>query len=244
MIRYFSCWLVLVAGLAAAPEASAPRPLRLVHVQAPEDAPEKVFLVAGKVVKEIDLPRLSVSTSRLDLPPGPVRVFAATKAPTRDNPLPSDAPFVDIPETMAGVLVVLLPNGKGGPLGFQMLPVEFSQQAVPEGAVMWFNLCDRPLYAKLGSAQAAVAPRRSGMVMPSGKIGDRYEVMVDLAPEAGESETVPFLRARWTKEARRRDLLFVVADSDRRFPRIICVPELMEPEPEQPKEPKRGAKKP
>ncbi|MEO0040269.1 MAG: hypothetical protein RIS38_1217 [Verrucomicrobiota bacterium] len=244
MIRYFSCLLVLVAGLAAAPEASSPRALRLVYVQAPENAPEKVFLVAGKVTKEIDLPRLSVSTSRLDLPAGPVRVFAATQAPTRDNPLPSDAPFVDIPETLGSVLVVLLPNGKSGPLGFQMLPVEFSQKAVPEGAVMWFNLSDRTIFAKHGSSQAAVAPRRSGTVVPSGKSGDSYQVMVDLAPEAGESETVPFLRARWTKEARRRDLLFVVADTDRRFPRIICVPELMEPEPEQPKEPKRGTKKP
>ena len=244
MIRYFTCLLVLVAGLAAAPEASSSRSLRLVYVQAPEDAPEKIFLVAGSVIKEIALPRMSLSPQRLDLPAGPVRVFAATKAPTRDNPLPADAPFVDIPETMSSVLVVLLPDGKSGPLGFQMLPVEFSRSAVPEGAVMWFNLTERTLFAKLGSAQGVIAPRRSGVVMPSGKPGDSYVVMVDLSTDAGSAETVPLMRTRWSKQLRRRDLQFVINDATRIFPRVVCIPEVMEDEPESPKGKKRDPKKP
>jgi hypothetical protein len=244
MIRFFTCLLVLVAGLAAAPDASSSRSLRLVYAQAPEDAPEKIFLVAGSVIKEVSLPRMSLSPQRLDLPAGPVRVFAATKAPTRDNPLPSDAPFADIPETMGNALVVLLPNGSSGPLAFQMLPVEFSRSAVPEGAVMWFNLTERTLFAKLGSAQGVVAPRRSAVVMPSGKTGETYQAMVDLSPEPGETETEPFLRALWQKKAQRSTLMFVVVDPARKYPRLLSIPAVQEDEPESPKDKKRGTKKP
>jgi len=247
MIRYFSCLLALAASLAAAPGASSPRSLRMVYVQAPEDAPEKVFLLVGndaKATREIDLPRMSLSTSRCEIPAGLVRVVAATKVPTRDDPLPANAPFVDIPETMRDPLLVLLPSGGTGPLAFRMLPVEFSDEAAPDSSVIWFNLSERTLFAKLGTAQVSVAPRRSGTVLPSGKVGDNYPVMVDLSPDEGEAETVPFLRARWAKDAGRRDLLFVFNDVGRKYPRLVCVPALKEPEAKEPKEKKRDPKKP
>ena len=247
MIRHFSCLLVLVASLAAAPGASSPRSLRMVYVQAPDDAPEKIVLLVGsdtKASREMDLPRMSVSTNRWVIPAGLVRVFAATKAPTRDDPLPANAPFVDIPEAMQAPLLVLLPSGGTGPLAFRMLPVDFSDDAAPDSSVVWFNLTERTVFARLGSAQVVVAPRRSGTVVPSGKVGDNYPVMVDLSPDEGEAETVPFLRARWAKDAGRRDLLFVFNDVGRKFPRMVCVPALKEPEAKEPKEKKRDPKKP
>jgi hypothetical protein len=247
MIRYFSCLLALATGLVAAPAASSPRALRMVYVQAPENAPEKIYLLVGndaKAVREMDLPRMSVSTNRCEIPAGVVRVSAAMKKPTRDDPLPANAPFVDIPESMQAPLLVLLPSGDTGPLAFRMLPVEFSADVVPDSSVVWFNLTERTVYAKLGSAQVVVAPRRSGTVVPSGKVGDNYPVMVDLSPDDGEADTVPFLRARWAKDADRRDLIFVVNDVGRKYPRLVCVPALKEPEPESPKEKKRGTKKP
>jgi hypothetical protein len=247
MIRHFSCLLVLVASLSAAPGASSPRSLRMVYVQAPDDAPEKIVLLVGadtKASREMDLPRMSVSTNRCEIPAGLVRVFAATKAPTRDDPLPANAPFVDIPEAMQAPLLVLLPSDGTGPLAFRMLPVDFSDDAAPDSSVVWFNLTERTVFARLGSAQVVVAPRRSGTVVPSGKVGDNYPVMVDLSPDEGEAETVPFLRARWAKDAGRRDLLFVFNDVGRKYPRLVCVPALKEPEAKEPNDKKRDPKKP
>lgn len=100
MIRPFVFLLTCLAAVVSAQEGSSARSLRLLYVQAPDDAPASVFLVVGKEIKEVDLPRLSISTKRLALPAGIVRVYAATKAPTKDEPLPADAPFVDIPDGM------------------------------------------------------------------------------------------------------------------------------------------------
>jgi len=239
MIRFLAC---LAAVVAAAQEASSARSLRLLYVQAPDDAPAAIVLVVGKEAKEIDLPRLSVSTTRLSLPAGPVRVYAATKAPTKAEPLPADAPSVDIPEGMSDPLLVLLPSGGAGPLAFQMLPVEFARSKAPEGAVLWFNLSPRTIFAKLGSGQAVVAPRQTGIVVPPGKPGDVYHVLVDVGPDQGETENVPLMRSSWVKEAGQRHLLFVVPDPSRKVPRIVAVPERMEPEPEAAKNAKGGVK--
>jgi hypothetical protein len=219
------CW----AGVVAAQDSQSARSLRLLYVQAPEDAPASVFLVSGEGAKEIDLPRLSISSKRMALTAGNVRVFAATKAPTKTLPLPADAPFVDIPKGMNDPLVVLLPTGGAGPLAFRMLPLDFARTKAPEGSVVWLNLSTHTLTSQLGSSRATIAPRRSVMQMPSGKTGDVYPVSVVLAPEHGEIEGLPLMKSSWVKESGQRHLLVVVPDPNRSVPRIIDIPERMEP---------------
>jgi hypothetical protein len=219
------CW----AGVVAAQDSQSARSLRLLYVQAPEDARASVFLVSGEGAKEIDLPRLSISSKRMALTAGNVRVFAATKAPTKAQPLPADAPFVDIPKGMNDPLVVLLPTGGAGPLAFRMLPLDFARTKAPEGSVVWLNLSTHTLISQLGSSRATIAPRRSVIQMPSGKTGDVYPVSVVLAPEHGEIEGLPLMKSSWVKEPGQRHLLVVVPDPNRSVPRIIDIPERMEP---------------
>lgn len=228
--------VLLVSGLAALagaadPLGSSSRTCRLLYVQAPLDAPDKVVLVVGKETTDVDLPRLTISNTRAKLPAGPVRVYAATKAPTKTEPLPADAPFVDIPEAMSDSLIVLLPTGQPGPLAFIMLPVEFNKTRAPEGAVIWFNLSDRIIYAKLGNAGVTVNPKGSALSMPTVGIDEPYDVYVDASPVPPETETVPVVRGSWVKESRMRNLLFVVPDPSRTVPRILSIPDRLDPEP-------------
>jgi hypothetical protein len=229
MMRFLTIGLACLSlALQAADEAPS-RSLRLLFIQAPEDCPNSLFLVAGKEVKEIDLPRLSISSKRFGLPAGPVRVFVAEKAPTKAEPLPADAPFIDIPDTMTEVLVILLPNGQKGHLAFRMLPVEFSRGRAPDGAVVWFNLSNRTVHAKLGTAQGVVEPRQSLIMIPSGRMGEVFPVVVDVSPLSGETDNVPLMRSNWVKEPNQRHLLFVVPDETRVVPRVMAVPDHMEP---------------
>lgn len=219
------------AGAADAPGSSS-RTCRLLYVQAPFDAPEKVVLVVGKDTTDVDLPRLCISNARAKLPAGPARVYAATKAPTKEEPLPPNTPFVDIPETMGDALIVLLPTGQPGPLSFIMLPVEFNKARAPEGSVIWFNLSDRIIYAKLGNAGVTVNPKGSALSMPTVGIDEPYVVYVDASPVPPETETVPVVRGSWVKEARMRNLLFIVPDPSRTVPRILSIPDRLDAEPD------------
>ncbi|NBX33871.1 hypothetical protein EBR16_00645 [bacterium] len=223
--------LAAFAGAADAPGGGS-RSCRLLYIQAPFDAPEKVVLVVGKEATDVDLPRLSISNARAKIPSGLVRVYAATKAPTKAEPLPANTPFVDIPETMSDALIVLLPTGQPGPLSFIMLPVEFHKNRAPEGTVVWFNLSDRIIYAKLGNTMVTVNPKGSALSMPSVGIDEPYVVYVDASPVAPETETVPVVRGSWVKEARMRNLLFVVPDPSRTVPRILSIPDRLDAEPD------------
>jgi hypothetical protein len=229
MMRFLMLGLACLGLTLQAADEAPNRYLRLLFIQAPEDCPNSLFLVAGKEVKEIDLPRLSISSKRFGLPAGPVRVFVAEKAPTKAEPLAADAPFVDIPDNMMEVLVLLLPNGQKGHLAFRMLPVEFSRGRAPDGAVVWFNLSTRTVHAKLGTAQGVIEPRQSLIMTPSGRLGEVYPVVVDLSPANGETDNVPLMRSNWVKEANQRHLLFVVPDETRVVPRVMAVPDHMEP---------------
>lgn len=231
LVVLFTFGVAALVGAADAPGGGS-RSCRLLFVQAPVDAPEKVVLVIGKETAEVDLPRLTISHARVKLPGGLVRIYAATKAPTKEEPLSPDAPFVDIPETMNDALIVLLPTGQPGPLSFIMLPVEFHKTRAPEGAVIWFNLSDRIIYAKLGNAMVTVNPKGSALSMPTVGIDEPYVVFVDASPVPPETETVPVVRGSWVKEARMRNLLFVVPDPSRTVPRILSIPDRLDPEPD------------
>ena len=222
MIRFLSLLGFAVAAFGAS-DSDTSRILRAIYVQAPADAPSKVYLVFDKESREIDLPQMSISIRSVALTDGPLRVYAAVKPPTKEEPLPDDAPFADIPAGMQSPLLVLLPTGSPGPLAFRMLPVDFSQVVAPPGSVFWFNLTERTVYAKLGTAQAIVAPHRSGIVVPSGKFGQDYPVFVDLSLDPGQTETLPFLRTSWVKEPFRRDLLFVVNAPNRKHPQVLGI---------------------
>jgi len=234
MNKLFSLLVLGIAALASAADTpgSSTRTCRMLYFQAPFDAPEKVVLVVGKESTDIDLPRLTISAARAKLPSGVVRVYAALKAPTKAEPLPENTPFTDIPEAMSDALIVLLPTGQPGPLSFIMLPVEFHKNRAPEGAVIWFNLSDRIIYAKLGNATVTVNPKGSALCMPTVGIDEPYVVYVDASPVPPETETVPIVRGSWVKEARMRNLLFVVPDPSRTVPRIMSIPDRLDAEPD------------
>lgn len=215
--------------LLAAAASLAGRSVRLLYVDAPPDAPAHLHLVAGKEVAKLDLPRLAISSGKAEIPSGAVRLHLAERAPTRREPLPPETPFVDLPAGEQDALVVLLPGGKPGPLGFTARAIDFSPVRLPEGGVLWMNLSRRPLEARLGSSSARVAPGQSRVMTPGVAPGGVYPVMVDLAPGPADSEPLPLLRATWVREAGRRQLLIVMEDPDRPVPRVVAVPHRIPP---------------
>lgn len=228
-MRILLATLVLFAAVSL-----AGRSVRLLAVDAPEDSPGALHLVHGKQAPRIDLPRLSISRAKAAVPSEAVRLHLAAATPSKDAPLPEDAPVVDLPAGDRDVLLLLLPNGKPGPVAFRAIPVDFSPVGLPEGSVLWANLTRRTLQLRLGAATAAVGPGQVRIVRPGVAAGQPYPVMVDLAPLPHEEEPRPLVRATWLAEANRRQLLFILDDPDRAAPRIVSVPDRLEPPPPAP----------
>lgn len=218
----------LLALLAASLGA---RSARLLYVDAPADAPAALHLVAGKASARVDLPRLAISSGKAELPAGPLRLHLAERAPTEREPLPAGTPHVDLPAGEDDVLVILLPSGKPGPLGFRAQFINFSPGRLPEGGSLWFNLSARALRVRLASAVTQLGPGQSRLLTPGVAPGATYPVMVDLMPGPADPEPQPLLRSTWIRESGRRQLLFVLQDPDRPVPRVVAVPHRMLPPP-------------
>ena len=219
-------FLFLVAACASA------RSVRLLYVDPPEDALGSLHLVVGKEVSKVDVPRLAISSGQVEVPSSSLRLRLAERPPTREQPLPAEAPAVDLPAGDSDILLVLFPSGKPGPLGFRAQAIDFTPTRIPDGGILWLNLTRRGLRAKLGSSAAVVDPGQVRAMAPGASLGRTYSVLVDLVPARAGEEPLPLLRATWVRESGRRQLLFVLDDPDRTVPRVVAVPHRLPPPPE------------
>ena len=223
----------LLLALALAAPAGA-RSVRLLYVEAPESAPPALFVVAGKEAARVDLPRLAVSSGKAEVPAAAVRLRLSDRAPSREHPLPPEAPAVDLPAGAGDVLLVLLPSGQPGPLGFRVQAIDFSPARLADGGVLWLDLGARALDARLGSAVARVAPGQARAMVPGAAPGATYPVIVDLAPAGPGAAPLPLMRATWLRDPGRRQLLFILDDPERNVPRVVAIPDQSPPPPGPP----------
>jgi len=211
------------------PLALVARDVRFLRIEAPDDAPSRIFVVRGESVTESDLPRLSVSRARCVVGADACRLRLALERPTKDRPLPADAPLVDIPAGAADVLVILIPREGAGPLSVQALPVEAPNDTARPGAMVWLNLFPRTLLVRLGGPVVQVPPGQGRLVLPGVKPGEAYPVHIDIASERPGDEPDPLVRATWVRGQVGRHYQFVLPDTERLSPRIVSVPDIDAP---------------
>lgn len=229
---------LLLALLLAAPTSA--RDVRLLRIEAPEDAPARVFAVRGESASEIDTPRLSPSRRRLAVGPEAARYHLALERPTRDKPLPADAPAIDLPAGEEDLLVILFPREGAGPLAVRGLPVAIPRDPARAGALLWLNLTPRVLLVNLGAGPSQVPPGQGRLLVPPVATGKPHPVLIDLAAAKPGEEPQPMVRATWIRRELGRQYLFVLPDAERESPRIVSVPDLDEgpPSPKVPSPPR------
>ncbi len=219
MMRVLIPLILLLPSLAA-------RDVRLLRIEAPEDAPSLVFAVRGESVAEIDTPRLSPSRRRLAVGAETVRLYLAWERPTKEKPLPADAPAIDLPAGEEDLLVILYPRAGAGPLAVQGLPVAIPRDPARAGALLWLNLTSRVVSVNLGSGPTLVPSGQGRLVVPPAAPGKPYPVLIDLGPAKPGEEPQPMVRATWIRRDAGRQFLFVLPDAERDSPRIVSVPDL------------------
>lgn len=210
------------------------REVRLLRIEAPEDAPALVHVVRGETATEIDTPRLSPSRRRLQAGPEAARYHLAVEKPTRERPLPAEAPFFDLPAGQDDLLVVLYPREGAGPLAVSGFPVAVPRDPARAGTLVWLNLSSRELRVNLGAGVVRVPVGQGRLVLPPAAPGKPYPVHIDLAAAKVDEEPQPMVRATWVRRDAGRQFLFVLPDVERDVPRIVSVPDLDDPPPAPP----------
>lgn len=220
--------------LSLMPILALAREVRLLRLEGPDDMPGRLYLVGEGVESDLDLPLLSPSTRRVAIGGKACVLYLAKDKPTPKQPLPADAPMVQIPAGEDDLLLVLLAGP--GSLGIRAAPVALPDARGAAGALLWFNLQPRTLLVGLGNAAPVAVPSgTSRATLPPVAPDATYAARLDLAPLEQGQDPQPFLRATWVRAKYGRQISFVVTDPDRTVPRIISVPDI-----EAPAEPVNG----
>lgn len=214
--------------LALMPVLALAREVRLLRLEGPDALPGRLFVIGQGVEAELDVLMLSPSTRRTSIGKEACVLYLAKDKPTPKQPLPADAPSVQVPAGESDLLLLLV-TGPGS-LGIRALPAAVPDARGAAGALLWFNLQPRTLHVALGDAKpVAVRTGTCVVTLPPVAPDAPYAARLDLDPAEVGQDVQPFVRATWVRARYGRHLSFILTDPDRVVPRIISVPDIDAP---------------
>lgn len=226
-MRLFLVLLLAFSGLLCAQPAGK-RTCRVLFLDAPDSAPNKLFLFDGAASREIELPRLNLSKVYA-LPGGPLRL-RLLPAPLADPKLvPADAPTADVPEAFGDIYLILGhdPSNKTAPARMQV--VDASSSKLAAGHMLWYNITPHEVGGIVGSSRLALKPNSRLILDPPASGSTDYDVKLAYRI-AGEKEYDPICETKWLHDPRSRAIVFVLGGPAGRTPRVMMFSDYREPE--------------
>lgn len=223
-------FLSLLVLAAPAAEKSA-RSCRILFLNAPDDAPEKLHLFDGVGSQEVELTRMSFS------PVYQVRAEALAlallpsepPAPKAGTPpaIPDGAPKATLTETITDFYLIVTsdPANKIAPVKMQVIHADAAD--FKRGQMLWFNLTDSKVGGQVGSRKLLLGPNtRLVLDAPATGMEDYHVSIYFQSP--GKSVAEPLCETNWSHDPRSRSVFFVLKPANSLIPRILGFPDFRE----------------
>ena len=223
-MHHLFCIILLITFQSSA-LAGAARSCRVVYLNAPDDAPEKLYLFDGKKSQEVELPRINLSpVYRL---PGSDILLKMLPAPEADpKKVSPDAPSVAIPQAMTDfyLLVSSDPANAVAPVKLQVIDAT----KFTKGQMLWFNLTANRIEGQIGSENLVLGGNSQAILDPPAEKHEDYNVVISFA-KPGNDSLQPFCETKWRHDPQVRSLFFVVTNEGARAPRVMGLRDQREP---------------
>lgn len=229
--------LLFLSPAAGAAEKSN-RTCRILFLNAPDDAPEKLHLFDGLSSQEVELTRMGFSPV-YQIRAGDITLALLPKAPEppaqAGSPpvIPPEAPKAVIPAATTDfyLLVSSDPSNKIAPVKLQVINANVGN--FPRGHMLWYNLTDSKVGGIIGSGKLLIAPNSSTMLPPPAAKMEDYHVNIQFIPP-GKDSPEPLCETNWTHDPRSRGVFFILKPSGSLIPRILGFPDFREAAEEKP----------
>lgn len=222
------CLPLLILLLVSFTTHAAEKSCRILFLDAPEDAPRKLYLYDGEGSLEVELPRMSFS------PVYPIRPGALTLAMLPSPPAPAAAgspsvipthtPKATIAESVTDFYLIVSsdPANKIAPVRMQVINADAAN--FKPGQMLWYNLTVSTVGGTVGSRKLLSKPN-SRLILDAPATGlENYPVNIDFRPPGGQ-RTEPLCETTWTHDPRSRNVFFILQPPGFLIPRIIGIPD-------------------
>ena len=212
-------------------EPAAERTCRILFLDAPDDAPEKLILFDGSKSQEVELPRMNLSRI-YKLSSGAIRLHMLSSPVTDPLAIPAGAPLANLPESADGIYLILVHDPSNPVAPVQMQVVDASSDRLRSGQMRWFNLTPNAIGGIVGSEKLSMASNSQVTLKAPADGNTDYDVRLAYRI-AGEEKYRPICETKWRHDPRSRFIVFVIGDTTNRSPRVMSFPDYRSAPPEK-----------
>ncbi len=116
------------------------------------------------------------------------------------------------------LLIIRDPSNKALPLRMQIVNANYDK--IRLGEMLWFNLTEKHLVGKIGSASLKLPPNQMAITQEPARENVNYPVEIYFrVPD--DDRTHPLIESQWRHDPRSRSVVFVYDEGRRRAPRMM-----------------------
>jgi hypothetical protein len=225
-MRFLTLVLTLLSVLCSssfAQQKAKQRTCRILFLEGPDSAPNKLHLFDGTRSREVELPRLNLSQV-YEIPAGNLILTLLPAPPADPEKLPAGAPNAKLPETVTDFYLLLTSDPENAVAPVKMQVIAAGTERLRAGQMLWFNLTSHQIAGRVGSEKLSMRPQSTVTLdAPASSAGD---YPVDLAYRIeGKEPVYPICETQWRHDPRCRSLAFVFAKPGTRTPRVQVFPD-------------------
>jgi len=214
--------------LASAQEKGSARTFRVLYLNPPPDAPQKIQVFDGSSCQEITLPQANFSDV-YKLTEGP-KTLTFVKAPvTKPEEIPAGSPSAKIGEAITDFYLIVGADPSNKILPVSMQVIDATGEKFRKGQMMWYNLTPVSVGGQLGSQKLAMKGQSRAVVDPPAAGSEQYDVSLSYVVP-GETEFRPICQTKWIHDSRSRMLVFVYGGENKKIPKVAGFSDYREPE--------------
>lgn len=218
-----------IAALALLPFlhcGAAERTCRVLYLGSAKDAPESLHLFDGKGSREIELPRMNLS-SVYELPPGDITLRLLEIVPEKPEEIPAGSPKVFLPGGILDFYLFISDNPENPVLPYSMRIIDANPDKLRNGQLLWFNLTENRIAGKVGTRKILLEPASNEIIDPPAKGAEDYPVDI-YYQMPGQKDIWPLCETKWLHNPSARIIMFVLPEAGSRIPRIMSFTDFRE----------------
>ncbi len=205
---------------------------RILFLNGPDNAPEKLHLFDGVKSREVELPRMNFSMV-YELPPGALNLRLLSSPALDPTKIPAGAPSAAVAETMTDFYLLLTSDPTNTVAPVRMQVINAGADKLKAGQTLWFNLTQNTVGDTLGTQKLTIqAGARETLDAPTSG-NQNYQVKLAFRIP-GDEQIYPLCETQWLHDPRSRSVAFIINENGARSPRVLVFPDFREPKPEKP----------